>query len=98
MTNQLQDKHLLPATTTRGTGYLDREQVNQAQSFYRSSKPNAYGYRLVYQVVVMNDGTRYELLSNTGSTKGIIPNSINDNDRNLLQRDIKALAVNAINY
>lgn len=96
--NKLQEKHLLPQTDQRGSGYLDRSQVNQDLSFYRTSKPNVYGHRLVYQSVTMNDGTRYELLSNTGSTRGIIPNNINDNDRNLLQRDIKALAVDAINY
>ena len=90
---QLQEKHL---DTSKNGGYLDKTQVNQAQSYYLESKPRAQGGRYVYQYVTMNDGTVYELSSNTASTNGIIPHT--SIGKGLLQRDIKRMTSNAIDY
>lgn len=89
---QLQSKHLQP----NNPGYLDTCQVNQAQSYYLTSRPRAYGGCYVYQYVTMNDGTVYELSSNTASTRGIIPHT--SIGKGLLQREIKRMTSNAINY
>ena len=90
---KLQEKHL---RSNNSGGYLDKTQVNQAQSYYIESKPRAHGGRYVYQYVTMNDGTVYELSSNTASTNGIIPHTCIG--KPLLQRDIKRMTSNAIDY
>ena len=90
---QFQEKHL---RSTNSGGYLYKTQVNQAQSYYLESKPRAQGGRYVYQYVTMNDGTVYELSSNTASTNGIIPHT--SIGKGLLQREIKRMTSNAIDY
>ncbi|AIA64354.1 hypothetical protein [Listeria phage LMTA-34] len=87
METKFQEKHLLPKTKYRSAGYINVEQVNQNESYYLKSKPNTNGSCLVFQQVVMNDGTVYELSSQTASTNGIIARKcVADN---LLQREVK---------
>ena len=83
---KFQDKHLQPATAWRGEGYLDTSQIDRSQSYALMSKPNMYGCRLAYQKVVMNDGTIYNLRSQTASTRGIVADII---ATGLLQREVK---------
>lgn len=90
---KLQEKHL---RYSNGGDYLDKRQVNQELSYYIESKPRTIGGRYVYQYVTMNDGAIYELSSITTSTNGIIPSTCRASG--LLQRDIKRMTVNAINY
>lgn len=87
MTNKLQEKHLEPVTEWRSTGYIDRSQVNQKESWYIESRPRTVGGCYVYQYITMLDGTVYELSSNTASTRGIIANDCHA--VGLLQRDVK---------
>lgn len=89
-------KKLLEKHCYNTGGYLDRSQVNQELSYYIQSRPRVYGGCYVYQYVTMNDGTVYELSSMTASTRGIIPYTCRG--KNLLQRDIKRMTSNAINY
>ena len=89
MTNKLQEKHLQPTTGWRSEGYIDREQVNQKESYYIKSRPRNAGGCYVYQYITMNDGTIYELSSMTASTRGIVAN--NCRASNVLQREIKSL-------
>ena len=96
MTNKLQEKHLQYATELINAGYIDREQVNQKESYYIESRPRNAGGCYVYQYITMSDGTVYELSSMTSSTKGIVAN--NCRARNVLQRDVKSQAFGAINY
>lgn len=65
-------KHLRPETAWRGEGYIDTNQVDYSASYALQSKPSIYGNCVVFQHVVMNDGTIYELRSDTASTRGII--------------------------
>lgn len=90
---QYKEKHL---RSTNSGGYLETSQVNQELSYHLKSKPTVNGGKYVYQYVTMNDGEIYELISNTAETKGIIAN--NCRDTGLLQRTIKRLSINAINY
>lgn len=90
------EKHWENVSYSKAPGYIDPNLVNQEASYYMQSKPNLYGYRLIYQYVTMKDGTIYELLSNTGSYRGLLPR--NCKAENLLQRDIKEMAKNAIRY
>ena len=83
---KLQDKHLLPATAWRGGGYLDISQIDSSQSYALMSKPGVYGGRLAFQKVVMNDGTIYNLRSQTASTRGIVADII---ATDLLQLEVK---------
>lgn len=94
--NELQKKHLLKPMELRGCGYIDTQQVNQEQSYYLQSRPRVYGGCYVYQYIVMNDGTVYELSSMTASTRGIVANK--NKGKDMLQREIKRLTENAIHY
>ena len=96
MNKTILKKHLLPATTWRSDGYIDTEKINQELSFYIQSRPRSVGGCYVYQFVVMNDGTTYELSSNTSSTRGIVVHNLRST--NVLQRDVKLLTRNAIQY
>ncbi|AFQ96260.1 hypothetical protein P70_0071 [Listeria phage P70] len=80
MANKLQEKHLK-------NGFINPDMVNQNESYYLQSRPSIYGGSLVYQFITMEDGTIYELESNTASTGGIIARfRFADN---VLQREIK---------
>lgn len=94
MINQINEKHLSPYSRT--TGYIDNDQVNQELSYYMESRPRVYGGCYVYQYITMKDDTVYELSSMTSSTKGIVAHRCNA--RNVLQREIKNLTSEAINY
>lgn len=94
MLKQINEKHLSPYS--RATGYIDNDQVNQELSYYMESRPRIYGGCYVYQYITMKDGTVYELSSMTSSTRGII--AYRCNARNVLQREIKNLTSEAINY
>ena len=93
---KLQEKHLLNPTEWRGSGYIDTKQINQKHSYYLESRPRVYGGCYVYQYITMLDGTVYELFSMTASTCGIV--AYNCKGKNMLQREIKSLARNAIRY
>ena len=93
---KLQEKHLLNSTEWRGSGYIDMNQIDQNQSYFIMSRPRSYGGCYVYQHITMLDGTTYELSSMTASTRGIVAH--NCKGKNILQREIKRLTKNAIDY
>ena len=93
---KIQEKHLLKATEWRGSGYIDQKQIDQKQSYFLESRPRSYGDCYVYQYITMLDGTVYELSSMTSATRGIV--AYNCKGKNILQRDIKRLTKNAIDY
>ena len=93
---KIQEKHLLNPTECRASGYIDTNQIDQNQSYYLESRPQIYGGCYVYQYITMLDGTTYELSSMTASTRGIV--AYNCKGKNILQRDIKRLTKNAIDY
>ena len=93
---KIQEKHLLQPTEWRGSGYIDKKQIDQKQSYYLESRPRMYGGCYVYQYITMLDGTTYELSSMTASTRGIV--AYNCKGTNILQREIKRLTKNAIHY
>ena len=93
---KIQEKHLLKATEWRGSGYIDQKQIDQKQSYFLESRPRIYGGCYVYQYITMLDGTVYELSSMTASTRGIV--AYNCKGKNILQREIKRLTKNAIDY
>lgn len=93
---EFKKEHLLEETENRYGQYLNTRLVNYKESYTVESKPNIYGSRLVYQHVVMLDGTVYELKSWSASTRGIIPNK---GRKNQLQREVKSyFDENTINY
>lgn len=94
MLNQINAKHL--ASYSRTTGYIDNNQVNQELSYYMASRPRVYGGCYVYQYITMKDGTVYELSSMTASSRGIVAHRCNA--KNVLQRKIKNLTSEAIQY
>lgn len=93
---KIQEKHLLKPTEWRGGGYIDVSQIDQKLSYYMESRPRIYGGCYVYQYITMLDGTVYELSSMTASTNGIL--AYNCKGKNILQREIKKLTENAIQY
>ena len=93
---KIQEKHLLKETEWRASGYIDQKQIDQKQSYYLESRPRIYGGCYVYQYITMLDGTTYELSSMTSSTRGIV--AYNCKGKNILQREIKRLTKNAIDY
>ena len=93
---KIQEKHLLNQTELRGSGYIDMNQIDQTQSYYLESRPRIYGGCYVYQYITMLDGTTYELSSMTASTRGIV--AYNCKGKNILQREVKRLSKNAIDY
>ena len=93
---KIQEKHLLKATKGRASGYIDNNQIDQKQSYYLESRPRMYGGCYVYQYITMIDGTVYELSSLTASTRGIV--AYNCKGKNILQREIKRLSKNVIDY
>ena len=96
MLKQINEKHLLPATSWSDGGYIDNDQVNQELSYYMASRPRIYGGCYVYQYITMKDGTVYELSSMTASSRGIVARHCNA--KNVLQRKIKNLTSEAIQY
>ena len=93
---KIQEKHLLKETEWRASGYIDQKQVDQKQSYYLESSPRIYGGCYVYQYITMLDGTVYELSSMTAYTRGIV--AYNCKGTNILQREVKRLTKNAIDY
>ena len=93
---KIQEKHLLNSKEWRGSGYIDNNQIDQKQSYYLESRPRIYAGCYVYQYITMLDGTTYELVSMTASTRGIV--AYNCKGTNILQREIKHLTKNAIGY
>ena len=93
---KIQEKHLLNPTECRGNGYIDTNQIDQEQSYYLESQPRMYRGCYVYQYITMLDGTTYELSSMTASARGIV--AYNCKGKNILQREIKRLTKNAIDY
>lgn len=93
---KIQEKHTLQKNNLRGSGYIDIYQINQEKSYYIASRPTVYGGRYVYQYITMNDGTIYELSSFTATTNGIVAHRCKQKD--LLQKEVKRLTKNAIDY
>lgn len=93
---KIQEKHMLQESSFQGSGYIDRRQINQEKSYYISSRPTLNGGRYVYQYVTMNDGTTYELSSYTTATNGIVAHTCKL--KNTLQKEVKRLTNNAIDY
>ena len=96
---KIKEKHLLNPRESRkwrDIGYIDTIQIVQKQSYYLESQPRIYGDCYVYQFITMLDGTVYELSSMTSATRGIV--AYNCKGENILQRDIKRLTKNAIDY
>ena len=93
---KIQEKHLLKPTECRASGYIDTNQIDQKQSYFLESRPRIYGGCYVYQYITMLDGTTYELSSMTAATRGIV--AYNCKGTNILQREIKRLTKNTIDY
>lgn len=83
---EFKQEHLLEQTSNRYGQYLDTRLVDRDRSYTVESRPNGCGSRLVYQHIVMKDGTVYSLKSWSASTRGIIPNK---GRKNQLQREVK---------
>lgn len=77
-------------------GYLEGDLIDYSKSYQVSSRPNSVGCRLVYQYIVMLDGTVYQLLSQSTSTAGIFDTNIKG--KGLTQREVKAVAGDAALY
>lgn len=77
-------------------GYLDWKQIDYDKSYQIASRPSVVGCRLVYQNIVMLDGTVYPLLSQSTSTAGIFDTNIKG--KGLTQREVKAIAGDAPFY
>ena len=77
-------------------GYLNNELIDYENSYRIDSRPNNFGCRLVYQNIVMTDGTVYELISQSTSTCGIFNVTILESG--LTQKQVKTLSTNAILY
>lgn len=93
---EFKQEHLLEETSNRYGQYLNTRLVDYDKSYAVKSKPNMYGSRLVYQYIVMLDGTVYELKSWSASTRGIIPSKGREQR---LQREVKSyFNENTINY
>lgn len=84
MTYLINEKHTQP----ENDGYIDHKQINQNQSYYIKARPSVYGGCLVYQRIVMLDGTIYNLKTQTASTRGILAHECLD--KNVLQREVKS--------
>ena len=89
-TNKIQENHETHA------GYIDHTLIDYDNSYRMDSKPNTCGCRLVYQNIVMFDGTVYELISQSTSTNGIF--NVTIIKKGLTQKEVKKLASNAILY
>ena len=87
---KIQEKH------EKWQGYIDDTLIDYEKSYRIDSKPNLYGCRLVYQNIVMSDGTVYDLLSQSTSTNGIF--NVNIRDSGLTGKELKKFARNAILY
>lgn len=77
-------------------GYIDGMQIDYDRSYQLASRPSGVGCRLVYQNIVMLDGTVYPLLSKSTSTNGIFNTDIKG--KGLTQREVKAVAGDAPLY
>lgn len=84
MKNSINKKHM----QKEHVGYIDHKQINQEQSYYIKARPSINGGCLVYQHIVMLDGTIYNLETQTASTCGILAHKCLD--KNLLQREVKS--------
>ncbi len=93
---KIQEKHMLQESNFQGSGYIDTYQINQEKSYYILSRPRVYGGSYAYQYITMNDGTIYELSSMTASTRGIVAHTCKQKD--VLQKEVKRLTKNAIDY
>lgn len=87
---KIQEKH------EKYEGYIDHTLIDYDNSYRMDSKPNINGKRLVYQFIVMFDGTIYELLNQSTSTNGIF--NVTIIEKGMTQKQIKNLATNAILY
>ena len=87
---RIQEKH------EKWQGYIDDTLIDYENSYRIDSKPDLYGCRLVYQNIVMVDGTVYELLSQSTSTNGIF--NVNIRDSGLTKKAVKTYAENPILY
>lgn len=96
MKKSIEQKHLLPETSYRDYGYINEQLVDYGRSYYSRSKPNNYGMALIYQFVVMLDGTTYHLISRSNYSKGLIPNNCHKSDAT--QKEILNIALDAIEY
>lgn len=77
-------------------GYLDDKLIDYSRSYQVASRPSTVGMRLVYQHIVMLDGTVYPLLSQSTSTAGIFNTDIKG--KGLTQKEVKAIAGSAPLY
>lgn len=77
-------------------GYIDGYLIDYSKSYQVASRPNTSGCRLVYQYIVMLDGTVYQLLSQSTSTAGIFNTAIKG--KGLTRKEVKALAGGAALY
>lgn len=93
---EFKKEHLLEANEWRGSGYINTSLIDQKNSYYIASRPRVYGGCYVYQFITMKDGTVYELRSMTAATRGIVANRCYRS--NVLQREVKSLCENAIQY
>ena len=87
---KLQEKH------EKYQGYINNELIDYENSYRIDSRPNINGRRLVYQNIVMIDGTVYELISQSTSTCGIFNVTILESG--LTEKEVKSLSGNAILY
>ena len=87
---KIQEKH------EKWQGYIDDTLIDYENSYRIDSKPDLYGCRLVYQNIVMVDGTVYELLSQSTSTNGIF--NVNIRDSGLTKKAVKTYVGNPILY
>ena len=87
---RIQEKH------EKCQGYIDDTLIDYEKSYRIDSKPNIYGCRLVYQHIVMSDGTIYDLLSQSTSTNGIF--NVNIRDSGLTNKQVKTFVCNPILY
>ena len=87
---KIQEKH------EKWQGYIDNTLIDYEKSYRIDSKPNIYGCRLVYQNIVMSDGTVYDLLSQSTSTNEIF--NVNIRDSGLTKKEVKKFVSNAILY
>lgn len=93
---KIQEKHMLQESSSQGSGYINRRQINQERSYYIASRLTVDGGRYVYQYVTMNDGVIYELSSYTTATYGIVTHTCKL--KNVLQKEVKRLTKDAIDY
>lgn len=84
-------------TTENSFDYIDVRQVDTEKSYYIQSKHNINGSALIYQHVVMLDGSVYNLKSWSASMRGIV--AYHCHGKELTQREVKShFNENTINY